>query len=592
MKKGTIINGFKTSSLWLGAIVAPLIWGGIGSILFTSCIDTEVLPIDKTIEEDYWKNKAEVELMVNGAYSKMVNSNVITRLLLWGEMRSDELIINEQPTGTTPTALKEIQIADITPANTFANWASVYSVINQCNVVLEHAEKVMSIDPSYTNGDYLAHRSQMLALRSLCYFYLVRTFRDVPYSSVAFQNSSQDLMLPLTAPAIVLQHCIDDLKEAVDNNPLKADTYGDNNWQRVGLLHEEGILALLADIYLWRASLTHSEEDYQACVDCCHRLTLSKQARYVKDPLDPDASDYPLEPGNTAFAKLFVDNEISDEVIFELQMNGTNNSNNAVRDIYYRYSRNAANGYCYASKLFSSWGTGSDYAFHTNQDYRYWMSTYDVGSSTLQNFGVRKMVTSSTRAINPTATPVAFHLSEETREYSNYFAQNWIVYRMPDVMLMEAEALTAMASGDGDPLLDEAFALVREVNKRSLAIKTNAIVRTDYPSKEDIEKLVLEERQRELCYEGKRWWDLMRYNYRHITPADPNKTLYELKDEGQAMPATDDAMLTLVVRRYDEGQKGIKTKMSTESQLYWPIYESEIKANSNLHQNPAYTNEL
>ena len=49
----------------------------------------------------------------------------------------------------------------------------------------------MSEDPEFTEGDYEVVKAQMLALRSLCYFYLVRAFRDVPYTSRSYEDDSQ-----------------------------------------------------------------------------------------------------------------------------------------------------------------------------------------------------------------------------------------------------------------------------------------------------------------------------------------------------------------------------------------------------------------
>jgi len=34
-----------------------------------SCVDTIILPDDKTVEEDFWKTQNDVEKMVNGAYT-------------------------------------------------------------------------------------------------------------------------------------------------------------------------------------------------------------------------------------------------------------------------------------------------------------------------------------------------------------------------------------------------------------------------------------------------------------------------------------------------------------------------------------------
>lgn len=551
--------------------------------MISSCIDTQVLPADKTIEEDFWKSKSDVQIMIEGAFRQMVSNDVTTRLMLWGEMRSDELNRNETPTGTIPTALQEITAADIQTTNTFTDWASIYSVINYCNIVLEKSQQVVSIDPSYTMDDYLVDRSQMLALRALCHFYLVRTYRDIPMATTAFINSSQDLEIPQQAPGIVLQQCIDDLKEAVQN-AIQPDGFSD--WRKYGYINKDGINSILADIYLWRASMTHNNSDYQACVDACDAVIASKQQQYPKNPLETDASDYPLINGQEAFVTIFI-NGNSKESIFELQLDGTNNSNNTVCNYYYLFSKSAAHGYCYASPIFGKVAKNSDEVVYiSSYDYRYWNNTFDVGNTQVDNFDVRKMVTQNTALVNPLGSVSAFKRTSEGRTYGT-FKQNWIVYRLSDVMLMKAEALVAMAS-DGDIKLQQACNLVREVNSRSLAQKSDSI-KFSNKTKDEMEVLVLQERQRELCYEGKRWWDLMRYNYRHIEGVDINTKLADYSKGDKDFAKNYSAMLTLMARKYDTGQRSaVIAKMRTEPYLYWPILQSELKVNANLAQNPVY----
>ena len=89
-----------------------------------------------------------------------------------------------------------------------------------------------------------------------------------------------------------------------------------------------------------------------------------------------------------------------------------------------------------------------------------------------------------------------------------------------------------------------------------------------YNTKRAMEDLVLIERQRELMFEGKRWFDLVRLARR----------------EGNT-----DRLLELVLRKYTENQSVIKTKLKDLNSMYMPINENELKANKKLVQNPFYT---
>ena len=224
----------------------------LSGLLTASCVDTALLPDDKTVDEDFWKKKEDVALMVNGAYSQMTSSDLITRLIVWSDFRSDELV---QSTGITGgniyQQLLQIFTGNTAVTNMYTSWQSFYSVINYCNIVIEKAAGVMAEDPNYTQGDYLNDVAQMKTLRSLCYFYLVRAFRDVPYITKAYMQNSQEMNVPQSAPEVVLNGCIADLKEAAQN--IIAPTAYDG-WKSKGWLNRDAVYALLADIYLWKAS--------------------------------------------------------------------------------------------------------------------------------------------------------------------------------------------------------------------------------------------------------------------------------------------------------------------------------------------------
>ena len=48
----------------------------LGALLMGSCMDMELLPNDKTVDEDFWQSKSDVALIVNGAYKRFASSIV------------------------------------------------------------------------------------------------------------------------------------------------------------------------------------------------------------------------------------------------------------------------------------------------------------------------------------------------------------------------------------------------------------------------------------------------------------------------------------------------------------------------------------
>ena len=568
-------------------------------LMMVSCVDTIILPEDKTVDEDFWKSKSDVQLMVNGAYRSMLSEAIVSRLIVWGDLRSDELVPSGRQTGALPEDLTEINMGNTQDNNEFAEWGAFYTVINNCNMVLERAEEVMSVDPSYTQGDYLADCSQMLALRSLCYFYLVRNFRDVPYVSQAFMNSSQERNIPQSNPDSVLTACIADL-EIAEKNAISASAYTD--WRKVGYLTRDGIDALLADIYLWRASVKHSAADYEAAIAYCDKVIESKKAQRVVHGGFADLQEYPLYEGNEMFNEMFVAQN-GTESIFELQYDGNSNANMGVCKYFNHYNNTTnAEPYLFASSIMGY----QKEIFHstTDNDWRGRYSTYNdaVTAGEFEALKVRKYVTNATYLSNT----IPANLQSETRAYSDRYQQNYIIYRLTDVMLMKAEALNALAlmldanNGEGEEggslteqinqYVSDAFDLVLAVNSRSNAdSETNPIKLATYATPAQMEGLILAERLRELAFEGKRWYDLMRYNYRHAEGVDYTKTLYLLNEEGRANVATYAPMLDLIKRKLSGKGEAVVAKLGYENKLYMPIPLKDLSICPVLHQTPGYS---
>ena len=188
----------------------------LSGILLVSCVDTNITPYGQTTEEDYWQTKSQVAQVVTEAYKAMASVDVVNRLIVWGSFRSDELLLTSEVPATNGNrqALSEIKTANIETTNTFSNWGAFYSVINYCNLVIDMSTQTIDRDPAYTTSDNKLDIAQMKALRALCYFYLVRTFRDVPYITQSYNKSSQEMAIPQTPPAQVLEAIIKDLEEA------------------------------------------------------------------------------------------------------------------------------------------------------------------------------------------------------------------------------------------------------------------------------------------------------------------------------------------------------------------------------------------
>lgn len=145
-----------------------------------------------------------------------------------------------------------------------------------------------------------------------------------------------------------------------------------------------------------------------------------------------------------------------------------------------------------------------------------------------------------------------------TKRTSNQRDANIIYYRYADVLLMKAEALTEMES------YIEANALLRSVKERAL------ISHVEIMNKNELRKAVYDEKGREFVFEGKRWFDTLRYAKRNN---------FQNKQ----------AIINMILAGADVKQQAIlRTRVYDTMSYYLPIPERDLLYNDKLVQNPFY----
>ena len=252
----------------------------------TSCGDfLDVEPRDIITLENFWNEKGDIEAVLAGCYSTMAEEEIIARMMIWGEFRSENVIIADETRDANLTlGLKE----GINATNWYCNWRAFYNVINRCNTAIYYAQEVASKDPSYTTSEVNAHIAEAVAIRSLMYWYLVRTFRAIPYTEEAFLDDTQTFAIPVSQFNEVLDKLIAAL-EAVKDNAVSAypeitDENNDARFYSTGRITRWAIYAMLADMYLWKQDADKCIEYTQAIIDYKKekRKVMMKQWRLMK----------------------------------------------------------------------------------------------------------------------------------------------------------------------------------------------------------------------------------------------------------------------------------------------------------------------
>ena len=556
---------------------------------FTSCSDfLDIKPQSEIILEDFWNEKADVDNIVAGCYSALQEDGVRRRMMIWGEARSENVMANPS-TINGDINLYNILKENITAMNSYTTWNGFYDVINRCNTVLKYAPDVAAKDPAYTPGDLNATIAEVTALRSLCYFYLIRTFRDVPFSREAFTDDDQKMDLPATPFSEVLDNLIADL-EAVKDGAVKRYPEDKIRYQ-TGRITQDAIHSMLCEMYLWKGDYDNSIRYADLVIQSKQELEEERERKQkfsaeTKAAMKLRVGDYPLVCDNLigttygeAYRDIFVEGA-SKETIFELcydtERAGNDMTANSAVSALYGGSNNA--GLLVGSKYLKedAEATSQRKVFEDKNkklDARLYINC-DVtrDAPTIEKLAVQRIYINGSSA-SPTVTSTSMYPQKNN-------SSQWIIYRLPDIMLMKAEALCekmvdgvdSVAQATNKPLLDEAFELVKVINNRSLCKKelTSApevLDPADYQTKTLITELVKRERQRELMFEGKRWYDLVRYSMR------ANDT---------------QPIITAANEREDVNKGFVQNFFKKMDAIFWPYNIDEMKVNRNLVPNPAF----
>lgn len=476
----------------------------LGMTLMLSCNSwMELIPPQGLIREEFWKSKEDVEAVMMGAYDTFAKMDRL--LFLYGELRGD-MVIGDYNLGNSERQISE---STIYPENYLCNWQSFYQVINFCNEVIKNAPLVQKIDETFTPYQLNGYLAEAIFLRSLTYFYLVRIYKDVPYITEPTETDDTELYYAKTSDTEIIQNLLKDLEDYRGF----ATTDGYQTIEEIkGRATRSAFDALLADINLWIF-------DYEEVL----RHVAKIEANNELEILFPGYFYELYYPGNSL------------ESIFEIQFNTANSQQNSLYGLT-RHDAHLIDPSEKAIDIFSK-ETGLEKVRGEDASLR---------KEGIDNYIIWKYVG---RAPD----------GETTRSASEQTSANFIIYRLADIILMKAEALSQLGR------YTEAFlALKRVQDRRDIPSKPIAETATAY------EDAILDERARELAFEGKRWFDLMRMGRRNDF-------------------ARKQKFIDIITEDVPSAQKRIiKTKLVNPLGWYLPIYEYELERNKNLEQNPYY----
>ena len=399
---------------------------------------------------------------------------------------------------------RKMMESNIQSDNKYAEWGDFYSVINLCNHIISIAPSVQELDQTFSDFQLQQYVAEATFLRSLCYFYLVRIFNDVPFVLDPSETDNANFFPPLTTAEEILVSIKADLIDIRNRIPTVYPSL-EHSKSRAS---KGAVDALLADISLWTF-------EYDDCI------------QYVEAVVNSDL--YFLLPP-TEWFEIFQPG-FSLEGIFEIYYDNASGQSNSL----YNMTINQNN---YLASEFAQTILSVEVLEAAEQ-------VRGNGSISLTNriwkYGGQ------------------FPDQETGRPAGTSASANFMVYRLADLYLMAAEAYSQLGN------FSEAQEYLNYIRDRANVEQLN--LSNDVQAFEDA---ILEERAKELAFEGKRWFDLLRMGRRNDF-------------------ANKDKLIEILVQDVPSTQKLVqKAKLSNPLGWYMPIHINEIDRNRAITQNPYY----
>jgi starch-binding outer membrane protein, SusD/RagB family len=452
---------------------------------------------NKASDSVLYKTAQEAEAALAGAYSDFKNEYYELDYFVNGDAQSDDTYAGAD----NPANFQIDDLAiDAINSNVSRDWGYLYSTIGKTNAVINNVNAVK--DPALTTERKKEMIGEASFIRAFMYFQLVQLWGPVPLQLKEVKTISAstlpeiyDILFPPRAPMDdIYKQIITDLDVARAGVKATATNKG---YATTGAVN-----TLLAYVYA-------TQEPHQ----------WDKVKSYCDDVI---AGGYSLMPN---FNDLWNNaNENCSESIFEINYTGGSTDGN------------------WGAKMFR----GMDWK-KFNIPSNDLVKAYDAEQDTVRKNASIIFLDVTGKWSDSHWPQNHYPFLNKWRNFTEGSDQNYIFYRLADVLLLKAEALNELGDIQG------AAGLVNQIRTRAKLGNTTA-------STQDAMRLAIEkERRLELAFEAHRWFDIKR--------------------TGRAIEIMNNAT----------GANGENLGYHlTQNRLLWPVPQAELDKNSKLTQNPGY----
>ncbi len=479
-----------------------LLVAGCAAFAMQSCDDfldikptSQGIAVDNDSDGPLYSTASDAETALAGVYADFKNEYFMLDYFVNGDAQADDAYAGADNPANFQIDLYTI---DATNTNVSRDWAYLYSTIGKANLVINNVNAVPDASLSPARKKQIIGEASFI--RAFMYFQLVQLFGDVPLQTASITSISGDKLeetLPIIFPARnsaseVYAQIITDLNTALES---VGTTAPDKGFATKGAVN-----ALLAHVYA-----TIEPHDWNKVKQYCDAVI---------------AGGYSLLPEYDMLWDNSVEN--SSESIFEIN--------------------------CY------NWDTGGNWGIFmfAGTDWKKFNIPSNDLVNTYQAEGDDIRLNSSITFADVTGSWTDKHWPTTHYPFINKYrdfngSQNFIIYRLADILLLKAEALNETGDVNG------AAELVNQIRAR---VDLDPVSTS---SQDAMRAAIAKERRLELAFEGYRW--------------------YDLKRTGKAIEVLNN------VKDYNGASLGYQLD---ESKLVWPIPQAERDKNTQLTQNAGY----
>ena len=242
-----------------GSVCCGLVAALVALPVFTSCEDFFAQESDDVLyaDQEHLNAAEDTIYSVTGILTKL--QSIADRTILLGELRGDLVDLTNEASND----LREVFEFNVGDDNIYNNPSDYYAVINNCNYFIAHADTALK--DIRNESVFMKEYAAVKAIRAWTYLQLVLNYGSVPFytepmlSKEAAEAAENGTKADLAA---ICDYFINDLQNIPERYNRELPGYRAIRGVESRLLFFP-LSIVRGDLYLWKASVTQSKEDYK-----------------------------------------------------------------------------------------------------------------------------------------------------------------------------------------------------------------------------------------------------------------------------------------------------------------------------------------